>query len=736
MSGTPYIKITLGKIGNVKSETFTIGDDKLVSASVSLNEGSNLSNCEFSVRDPDRSLLDKYLAYIESVDGLEGFRDYPDKTSYPEINPNPSQDEAYVSGETKLIFNTTKATVFEDGIGSQGNKLDGSTFACAMRYNNPAAAKKYGTSGIITFLNFGDKVRVTNPATNKSCICVVQDWGPNPSLADRGIDLLTAPFNYLTNTNGYQAAFNIGVINNVKVELISKREPTVITTAKTIEQKKKSEEIAANRSKSKAQSNTAKDKVISSVANSKVPKQESLPDAKSLSGCQITVELGFDGQTISAYSFIHTSLDFDFFNPDLLTFGGSSAVWVMAQRVKNTAYQKLTFRKVAEKICTSYGMILEMSESVPYYEYFPQSAKSDLKFLADECKRLGFRMTTVGKKVSIQSRSEAIAKKEVFTLEYGVNMGLDFKISHSADSNPGARSLNSNNSTGQLKFEIDPDTAEIKQQRKENIKGMGADNVGTVSGTNKPAPIPTTDGLSIDADNQRRSDEERVKGIKASASFPTDERSLLLTPDTPFKTKGISVTADRFWVVESVEHNYDAGKFSTDVLLYSPLKNKNPTPQINNPTATTSTTANNTPIQSTFDPSAPKFIRPVSFKFPISSPYGQRGGRLHAGLDISCPIGTPVIASATGVVSNVVIGCQVGDKSCGGRYGNFISISHSGGWETRYAHLSSVSVSNGQTVQQGQVIGISGNSGSSTGPHGHFEIRKNGNSLNPLKFYS
>ncbi|WP_414572819.1 peptidoglycan DD-metalloendopeptidase family protein [Nostoc sp. CCY 9925] len=737
MSGTPYIKITLGKIGNVKSESFTIGDNQLVSASVQLNEGYALSNCEFSVRDPKKELLDKYLAYIESVDGLDDFRDYPDTTSYPEINQNPSQDEAFITGETKLIFNSTKGTVFNDGIGSQGNRLDPTNnFGCAMRYNNPAAAKQFGTVGMINYLNFGDRVKVTNPANGKSCICTVQDWGPNPSLADRGIDLFTKAFNYLTNTTGYQAALNIGIINNLKVELVSKREPTVITTAKTLEQKKKSEEIVANRSKSKAQATTSKDKVLSTISSAKTPKQESLPEAKSLSGCQITVELGFNGQTISAYSFIHTSLSFDFFNPDLLTFGGSSAVWVMAQRVKNTAYQKLTFKKVAEKICKSYGMTLEMSETGPYYEYFPQQAKSDLKFLADECNRLGFRMQTVGKKVTIAARSEILKSKQTFTLEYGINMGLDFNISHEASSNSGgARSVKSNNSTGELKFEIDPDTGEIKQQRRENIKGMGADSVGTVSGSSRPLPTPKTDGLTVDMDNQRKSSEERVKGIKASADFPTDAEALILTPDTPFKTKGISKTADRFWVVESVEHNFESGKFSTSVSLYSPLKNKNPTPKINNPTSIYSSNANNTPLQSNFDPSAPKFIRPVGKQFPISSPYGPRGGRLHAGLDIGCPVGTPIIASASGVISSVITGCRVGDKGCGGRYGNFISISHSGGWETRYAHLNSVSVTVGQQVLQGQLIGTTGNSGSSTAPHAHVEIRKNGNSLNPLKFY-
>jgi len=69
-----------------------------------------------------------------------------------------------------------------------------------------------------------------------------------------------------------------------------------------------------------------------------------------------------------------------------------------------------------------------------------------------------------------------------------------------------------------------------------------------------------------------------------------------------------------------------------------------------------------------------------------------------------------------------------------GGYGNYIDINHGNGWVTRYAHLSQFKVNSGDYVQQGQLIGIMGSTGRSTGPHLHFEIRYNGTPLNPLSY--
>lgn len=115
-----------------------------------------------------------------------------------------------------------------------------------------------------------------------------------------------------------------------------------------------------------------------------------------------------------------------------------------------------------------------------------------------------------------------------------------------------------------------------------------------------------------------------------------------------------------------------------------------------------------------------------NFEWPlrgrISSRYGPRWGRVHHGLDVAVPIGTPIRAAAGGTVS--FSGVQ-------GGYGNIVIIDHGNGIETRYAHTSRNVVSRGQRVQRGTIIAYSGNTGDSTGPHLHFEIRQRGQSVNP-----
>jgi len=110
---------------------------------------------------------------------------------------------------------------------------------------------------------------------------------------------------------------------------------------------------------------------------------------------------------------------------------------------------------------------------------------------------------------------------------------------------------------------------------------------------------------------------------------------------------------------------------------------------------------------------------------PISSGFGMRWGRLHAGVDIPLPNGTPLRAAASG---RVAIAGWVGG------YGNYTCIQHSGPLSTCYGHQSSIGVSVGQSVSQGQVIGSSGNTGHSTGPHLHFEVRINGSPVDPMGY--
>lgn len=115
----------------------------------------------------------------------------------------------------------------------------------------------------------------------------------------------------------------------------------------------------------------------------------------------------------------------------------------------------------------------------------------------------------------------------------------------------------------------------------------------------------------------------------------------------------------------------------------------------------------------------------------MGSPFGFRSDpimgvrAMHQGIDFNGPIGTPILAAAAGVVA-------IADRHYD--YGNMIELDHGGELSTRYAHLSAISVKPGQIVKRGQVIGALGNTGRSTGPHLHFEVRMLGVPQNPARF--
>ena len=106
----------------------------------------------------------------------------------------------------------------------------------------------------------------------------------------------------------------------------------------------------------------------------------------------------------------------------------------------------------------------------------------------------------------------------------------------------------------------------------------------------------------------------------------------------------------------------------------------------------------------------------------VTSNFGWRGGRLHAGVDIDLEVGDPVYAAFDGIVRQS--GWHNG-------YGNFVIISHFNGLETLYGHLSSLNIGTMQPVKSGQIIGLGGNTGKSYGSHLHFEVRYYGKPINP-----
>jgi murein DD-endopeptidase MepM/ murein hydrolase activator NlpD len=129
-------------------------------------------------------------------------------------------------------------------------------------------------------------------------------------------------------------------------------------------------------------------------------------------------------------------------------------------------------------------------------------------------------------------------------------------------------------------------------------------------------------------------------------------------------------------------------------------------------------------------------IQPVSLRnfYWISSVFGMRMDpiykrmAMHRGLDFASSIGTPVYATGDGVVKET----RLTDKG----YGKEVVIDHGFGYTTRYGHLHEILVDQGQAIKRGKIIGTIGNSGKSTGPHLHYEVRENGRAVNPKHYYA
>jgi len=127
-------------------------------------------------------------------------------------------------------------------------------------------------------------------------------------------------------------------------------------------------------------------------------------------------------------------------------------------------------------------------------------------------------------------------------------------------------------------------------------------------------------------------------------------------------------------------------------------------------------------------------IQPISNKdlTRLASGFGMRMHpiykimKLHAGMDFTADIGTDIYVTGDGVVE------KVGRMS---GYGQIVIVDHGFGYKTRYAHVSKYNVKEGQKVKRGDVIAFVGNTGASVGPHLHYEVRKNGEAVNPVNYF-
>jgi len=222
--------------------------------------------------------------------------------------------------------------------------------------------------------------------------------------------------------------------------------------------------------------------------------------------------------------------------------------------------------------------------------------------------------------------------------------------------------------------------------------------------------------------------ENKISGEKISVG-----QKLNILPVT-----GVRHTVQKGDTIVKIANKYEAE--AEDIYIFNDLTNESilkigdiifvPNGIISQPVVSVAKTTSSGSKSSNIKVDSGYYARPVSGI--ITSKYGSRKGGFHYGVDIGNKRGTPIMAAASGIVIKIVNGCKEGNSSCGGRYGNYIKIQHENGTKTIYAHLNTVSVSYGEKVSQGDVIGSLGNTGRSTGPHLHFEIENaNGSKMRP-----
>lgn len=710
-----FIRVLLGDY------EFQSGDGQLLSCSVTLSEGKSQSNCSFSIR-ASKSLVDRFFSVIYKANGLD-----------PVTIPNSGSSSQNSSNGISNFSGNIPAL----------NGVDPDKIKRAINYYLGKGLSIEGAAYLIG--NYIQESSLDHQIVNSFGNTGLAQWDANRQTFDGGIPLGDNDFerqlgwalDEMVNDGNLMGHDVRSAVNGSDIQAIT-------DGLSAWERYGGSEEGSRYRygaqllealRQGTVNQQSAKDSVESAQSPKKTENNSKADDIfkdKDFTGAQITIELGFNSKTIAAYSFLHTGISYDI-STKTLNFEGTAATWVLTQKIQSTAYKDTTFEAVAQKICDSYGLSLSYQTEEIKYKYFPQLGITDYECLFLECRRLGLRLTIYGNTVTIAPREvKDLSKAGIsdFVLKFGDNL-ISFTVDHRAESNSGgARSStpSERSSTGETKYQIDPRSGVIKQIRVEiTDSGKDSEKTGKVSGWHTTVITPVIESENSGVITERRENELRIKGINANFSCYCDNSTLLLTPDSVFRTEGISEFLDRVWVVDTITHRFDTSGYITEGTVYSPMKNKYPSQQqsLNKPGSLSNTSPND---KGWLNP------HPTGV---LSSPFGQRNGRLHGGIDLAAG-NDPVYATRSGTVIDAENSCVLGDSGCGGGFGNLVYIDHGDGFVSRYAHMrqGSVAVSIGQTVRQGEQIGIADNTGASRGIHLHFEILQNGQRVDPQNYVS
>lgn len=453
-------------------------------------------------------------------------------------------------------------------------------------------------------------------------------------------------------------------------------------------------------------------------------------------GQPITVTLGGGGITVT-YEFNHIGTE-TAVSPDITTIKGGSIKWNMHRLTKNNRYANASLQQICQLICEDYGLTLEWLglDDGGNYTHLVQNGMSDLDFMVRECRLRGLRVIEnhqFAKTITI-----APFRPNYKDLWIQLNEIISASWSDSAVAQP--RALIPLVDRNPRQFEkigtevvttgakIDPKTlkSEIRNSGKlGEVKAKAPDVAGS-----KAAPVT---GTATPTDTQALLFQEGQKvalGYEGNLTLALKPQFLTIQPGDVISTQ-LPEPFNFDWWVGEVTHTISPSNMTTKLRIGKPV---NAPPDSTSPAANGTAAPNATTAT---DSKGAGWASPVSGGRQTSA-VGQRNGRLHAGNDLIPGNGTDILAVRDGVVVFVKEDCVAGDPSCGGSYGNRVDIQHNVGGAaviSRYAHLLSVAVKNGQQVKKGEKIGVMGNTGRSFGVHLHFEMRKDSGGFGGVGLY-
>jgi murein DD-endopeptidase MepM/ murein hydrolase activator NlpD len=470
---------------------------------------------------------------------------------------------------------------------------------------------------------------------------------------------------------------------------------------------------------------------------------------ETVKGKPITVTLSSGGIDVT-YEFNHIGTDTSV-SPDTTTIKGGSVKWNMHRTSKNNRYANASLKDIATLICKDYGLSCEWLgiDDGGTYTHLVQNGMSDLDFLVRECRLRGLRVIEnhqlkntltiapfrpnykdlfiqLNEIISASWSDQAVAQpRALIPLEdrnprQFEKVGTAVKVTGAVVDAGAPLNIKTGVKVDQREFKIEKTgkLGEVAAKKPDAAGSKAAPVSGDATPTNTQA-ILFQEGQKI------------ALGYEGNITLALKPQFLTIQPGDVISTQ-LPEPFNFDWWVGEISHTLSPSNFTTKIRVGKPV---NAPPDSTAPAAAaTAATAATT----TVDSKGAGWVAPISGAVQFSG-LGQRSGKLHAGNDLKSSNGSKdIVACRDGVVVFVKDGCVAGNMSCGGGYGNRVDIQHTingTGCISRYSHLESVTVKNGQQLKKGEKIGVMGNTGHSFGLHLHFETRKNTSEFGGVNLY-